>query len=348
VAILEDHNPTAPPPSVVRPTGLRFVLGTWSGRIILVNLFVFLYICVASGSVMMPDTDTLLRVGAKDPALLAKGEYWRLVAPMFIHIGIIHFAVNSYALYAIGPALEVALGGVWFVVIYLVAGVLGNIASAVFSVNLSAGASGAIFGLLGAGFFMEWTLGRRIRKATGRRPRQRAYAATVALNLAFGFMVPFIDNSAHLGGLVAGILLTMAMINLRPNSLQMPRRAVGVAVCIVVIAVAAGGAWLGTRPWYLVQRLVRAGDKADPGEEQVFYFTQALAIAPDDGPLRLKRARQLFLTGETKFALFDVRQVVARKELAPEIEALAQELDAKAHPSEAWQVRRLLAHRDGN
>ena len=186
---LDQPIPATALPVVAQPKGTRYWLGTWSGRILLINALVFVYTCVRTRSVFLPDTETLLLIGAKDPVSLALGEYWRLVTPMFIHIGILHFLVNSYMLYVIGYQLERILGGTWFVAVYLAAGIAGNISSAVFSVNLSAGASGALFGLLGTGFFLERTIGRRMQEVTGHRPRNRAYAMTVALNLGFGLLV---------------------------------------------------------------------------------------------------------------------------------------------------------------
>lgn len=331
-------------PVVAPPRGVKYWLGTWSGRIILINAVVFAYTCIRTRSLFLPDTETLLGIGAKDPVALAKGEYWRLLTPMFIHIGVLHFGVNSYMLYVVGYQLERILGGAWYLAVYLAAGVAGNIASAVFSVNLSAGASGAIFGLLGAGFFLERTIGKRMMEVTGRRPQNRAYAMTVVINLAFGFLVPFIDNSAHLGGLITGTLMTLAMINIRPNNLQVQRRGLGI-VLLVVLAVAAGvGGYFGTNAAYLGRRAEAAADRAEDPEERIYHYTQAIEISPEDAVLRLKRARLLFLAGESQFAFHDLRVVVEQGKMKDELEQLAQELEKKNKVQEAWQIRRLAAH----
>lgn len=331
-------------PVVAPPRGAKYWLGTWSGRILLINAVVFLYTCFRTRSLFLPDTETLLGIGAKDPVALAKGEYWRLVTPMFIHIGVLHFAVNSYMLYVVGYQLERILGGAWYVAIYLAAGIAGNVASAVFSVNLSAGASGAIFGLLGAGFFLERTIGKRMLEMTGKQPRNRAYAMTVAINLAFGFLVPFIDNSAHLGGLITGTLITVAMINIRPNNLQAPRRAVGFALLGLLCAATAVGVYFGTSRDYLERRAEAAADRAEDPEERIYHYTQAIEMMPDDPVLRLKRARLLFFANEPQYAFHDLRVVVAQGKMKDELESLAQELEAKNKVQEAWQLRRLMAH----
>lgn len=307
----------------------------------MLNAVVFAALSLKSGSILLPDTESLLAFGAKDPVRLAHGEIWRLLMPMFIHIGIIHFAVNSYMLHVIGYQLERILGGRWFLLIYLASGLGGNIASAVFSVTMSAGASGAIFGLLGAGLYLERSVGRRIMEVTGRRPRNRAYFVTVVVNLAFGFLVSFIDNSAHIGGLVTGTLLTFAMVNIRPNTLQVPRRKVGILIVTIVAAGFAVGAYFGTDKHYIGRRLERSGDVSADPEEQIMFYSSAVAVLPEDPALRLKRARVLFLAGEGKYAIHDLRVVIEAQGYEEQLARLAEELAGRGLITEAWQVRRL-------
>jgi rhomboid protease GluP len=292
---------------------------------------------------LLPDTEVLIRLGAKDPARLALGEWWRLVTPMFIHVGLLHFAMNSYVLVVIGRQLELAVGAAWFVGIYLLAGIAGNVASSVFSVNLSAGASGAIFGLMGLGLYLETTIDRRIAARTGRRQQRGAYAATVAINLAFGFLVPFIDNSAHLGGLLAGVLGAGVMVNLRRNRLQARRIGVGVALVGVTALLLAGGTYVGTSPELVLRHIEAATKAADDPEEKVYHLSQALEIDPKATDLRIERARLLFEHDEPRYALYDVKTAAAEPEARKALEALAAELDGKGKAKEAWQVRTLAA-----
>jgi rhomboid protease GluP len=295
----------------------------------------------------MPDTTTLLALGAKDPVGLASGEWWRLAAPMFIHVGLVHFGVNSYMLSMLGPQLERILGGRWFMAIYLAAGVLGNVASAVFSANLSAGASSSLFGLLGAGFLLERAVGRRITEVTGRKPQNRAYAATLAINLVFGAIVPFIDNSAHLGGLAAGVVLTFAMMNLRPNSLQMPRRNVGIAAVAMLVVVCGVGARFALDPKYLRALTERAGDRAGDFKGKLMHYSQAIEILGEDpgaAGLRLKRARAALEADEDQLAWHDVRIVATEGGHMQELQAFADELAGQGRETDAWQVRRLAEH----
>jgi membrane associated rhomboid family serine protease len=120
-------------------------IATW----ILLGIIVIVFIIetLIGGST---ETDVLIRLGAKVTPLVAAGEYWRLLTAMFLHIGIVHVLFNGYALVAIGTELERILGWRRFLAIYLLSGLFGGLASYAFIASLSAGASGAIFGIIGA------------------------------------------------------------------------------------------------------------------------------------------------------------------------------------------------------
>jgi membrane associated rhomboid family serine protease/predicted negative regulator of RcsB-dependent stress response len=156
-----------------------------------------------------PDPALLLRFGAKyGPAILG-GEYWRLMTAVFLHDGLIHLAINSYALFVIGLQTEQFFGHARYLIIYLFAGAASVIASYMAASTLAVGASGAIFGLVGAlaVFFLR---NRRMFGAMGRRQLSNL-ALVVVINLVFGLSVKGIDNWAHLGGLAAGFLLAWVL-----------------------------------------------------------------------------------------------------------------------------------------
>jgi rhomboid protease GluP len=167
-----------------------------------INVLVWLAMTVAGGST---NSAVLIRFGAKDNALIAQGEVWRLLTSIFLHIGPVHLFFNSYALYILGIEVERIYGGARFLIIYLLAGMYGSLVSFAFGPNLSAGASGAIFGLLGVmvAYF------RRHHETFGERGRQRLLnlLAVAGFNLVLGFTVPGIDNLAHLGGMISGAIL---------------------------------------------------------------------------------------------------------------------------------------------
>jgi rhomboid protease GluP len=169
-------------------------------------LTVFAVETIAGGST---ETDVLVRLGAKVSPLIATGEYWRLFTAMFLHIGLMHLFFNGYALIAIGTELERIVGWGRFLTIYLLSGLFGNLASYAFSPNLAAGASGAIFGLIGAlaAFFVL----HREQLGTWGQRRLINIVILIAVNLFLGFTQPGIDNLAHLGGLLCGFGLGFAL-----------------------------------------------------------------------------------------------------------------------------------------
>lgn len=129
---------------------------------------------------------------------LAGGEYWRLLTSMFLHFGLLHLVVNMYALITIGPFLEATYGPGRYLALYLLSGLTGSVAVYLFSGDtLTAGASGAIFGLFGA---LLPTL-RRLRRSL------LPVVPVILINLAITFLVPGIAIAGHLGGLTIGVVL---------------------------------------------------------------------------------------------------------------------------------------------
>ena len=148
---------------------------------------------------------TLLKYGANLDVLVKEGEYYRLFTCMFLHIGIMHLACNMYSLYVVGREVESLFGKIKYIIIYVLSGIFGSIMSIAFTHNtISAGASGAIFGLLGAllyfGIHYRTYLGDAIK---------RSLIPIIVINLLIGFFSEGIDLAAHIGGLVGGVLVAM-------------------------------------------------------------------------------------------------------------------------------------------
>jgi rhomboid protease GluP len=143
--------------------------------------------------------------GALVPALVARGEVWRLASSMFLHAGFIHLALNMLSLYFLGAFVEVAFGRARFLVLYLTSGLAGGLAYLYFGAfdGSVVGASGAIFGLLGG------VLGYSLRRGTfsWQNPLIRQLLILTVLNLYIGFSIPNISNAAHIGGLLSGLAL---------------------------------------------------------------------------------------------------------------------------------------------
>ena len=176
---------------------------TYAIMAICVIVFALMYI-LGDGSL---DNITLLRFGANLDVLTKNGDYFRLITCAFLHIGVVHLIFNMYALYIIGPQVESFFGKIKYLSIYLISAVSASILSLAFNTNtISAGASGAIFGLLGAllyfGYHYRVYLGNAVRSQI---------IPIIIINLLFGFTMTGIDNAAHIGGLIGGVLASIAL-----------------------------------------------------------------------------------------------------------------------------------------
>ena len=173
--------------------------------IIAVNILVFVLMVLQGADMMWPDTQILLNWGADYRLYTLDGQPWRLFTSIFVHIGIIHLLMNMYALYFIGKKLEPLLGSTRFVVVYIACGIVSSLSSiAMHDSMVSAGASGAIFGMYGV--YVALLLTKAIDIADQKKTMYNMLAF-VAYNLFFGFTVEMIDNAGHVGGLVAGFLI---------------------------------------------------------------------------------------------------------------------------------------------
>jgi membrane associated rhomboid family serine protease len=156
-------------------------------------------------SVSLLNGDLVAALGAKNNAAIAAGQYWRLVTPIFIHANLLHLFLNCYSLYVIGPQVEAPFGYARFLIIYLLSGVAGVVLSFAMSPNPSVGASGAVFGLVGA--LAEYLYRHRKRFGAFGRQRLMNLLMIIGLNLFIGLTSAQIDNWGHLGGLAGGAAL---------------------------------------------------------------------------------------------------------------------------------------------
>ncbi|MEN1970529.1 rhomboid family intramembrane serine protease [Lentibacillus sp. N15] len=165
------------------------------------NIVMFFILEMNGGSTL---TQNLIDYGAKyNPAIL-DGEWWRIGSAMFLHIGLLHLFMNMLALYYLGTAVEQMYGSARFIIIYFLAGIGAGLASFATSIHLSAGASGAIFGLFGALLFFGLHYKKIFFQTMG-----RGVLVLIGVNIIFGFSVSQIDNSAHIGGLITGFLASV-------------------------------------------------------------------------------------------------------------------------------------------
>ncbi len=253
---------------------------------LLVLNFLFLALEIYAGGA--DNTQVLLNLGASYGPYLRRGEYWRLVMPMFLHGGWLHILGNSYCLYILGPILERVYGYGRYLTIYVAAGVGGASLSMLVSRNISVGASGAIFGIAGAmlvtGYVHRDVVPPRWGRAFG-----RGMIPFIALNLALGFSMHGIDNWGHLGGLATGALLAFVIPpprhDLPYGEIAEPPSQAIVALPIAVVLLAMGATADHYRTMQAMDRLLAEGERFESAQQydrEYRSFQQALRLAPHE------------------------------------------------------------------
>jgi membrane associated rhomboid family serine protease len=158
-----------------------------------------------------------------------QGDYWRLVTSGFLHSGLLHIGFNMYILYWLGTMLEPSLGHPRFLALYLTSLLAGSFGALLLSPNaVTVGASGAVFGLMGAAFVMQ--------RARGIDPMQSGIGPVILFNLALSFIIPNISIGGHLGGLVGGAAAAFVMDRLAG---RVRGAAAPIAACLAIGAAAA-------------------------------------------------------------------------------------------------------------
>jgi membrane associated rhomboid family serine protease len=161
---------------------------------------------------------------------VADGEWYRLLTAAFLHYGVLHLGLNMLVLFLIGPALEEYLGHGRYALLYIVSGLAGSAGALVWTPNAATvGASGAIWGLMGAAVLLEW---RRIYVFGGQA------MGLVVFNLVITFLIPGVSRGGHIGGLIGGALVALAFLYLRRTPALAVLAVVGVGVMSVAVAVA--------------------------------------------------------------------------------------------------------------
>ncbi|OZM57682.1 hypothetical protein CIB95_04745 [Lottiidibacillus patelloidae] len=188
-----------------------------------INVIMYLLLEKFGGST---NIETLVLFGAKNNLLILEGEWWRFITPMFLHIGFFHLIMNSIALYYLGMFVEKMYGTTRFLFIYFIAGIIGSLASFAFNPQISAGASGAIFGCFGALLYFGLIKKELFFKTIGKN-----LLFILAINLILGFSVEMIDNSGHIGGLIGGFLAA-AIVQLPSQQGLRKRFVYGIAITL--------------------------------------------------------------------------------------------------------------------
>ncbi len=180
-----------------------------TNTLLALNVLIFILLIGYENTSGIPYNDLLQQFGAKINYNILNGEVWRLISCMFLHANFMHIFVNAISLRNVGVSVETIYGSKKFIVIYLVSGLIGSLASFSFSSNPSVGASGAIFGLIGALLYFGVAESEKSKKLFG-----SSIISTIAINILYGLSTTGIDNFAHIGGLVGGFAVTGAINNL--------------------------------------------------------------------------------------------------------------------------------------
>ncbi len=235
-------HPTSPEPEILPPGNenlpaprprRRWAEAPATYLLVGINCGVFLAMVAQGAGVWMPTVDQLMHMGADRPDnILLQGEWWRIVTAMFVHVGLIHLATNMWCLWNLGLLAEPLMGSYGLFAAYILTGAAGNLLSTAYNwrwpahdalgapfFQAGAGASGAVFGIAGA--LIVLLKSRRLPVPPQELSRlRRSVIYFAAINLVIGFSVNFgkgitgveIDNSAHVGGFLCGLLFAAPMI----------------------------------------------------------------------------------------------------------------------------------------
>ena len=244
--------------------------------LIAANVAMFAVELAAGASAVTPTPQKMIELGGNFAPLTLHGEWWRLLSSMFLHYGVIHIGMNMICLYQ-ARVVEQLYGKLGYVAIYLVAGLLGGVASLARTTNaVSAGASGAVFGVFGAfGAFLV------LRKAAMDeevwRKTTRQIMTFVGINLVYGMSVPGIDMSAHIGGLIGGFAVGALLLAGKGAEAQRTGRSLVATVVGIAITV---GVLLALKAPTDVTGMIQELDRVEKATLPVF---QSLATRFDDG-----------------------------------------------------------------
>lgn len=177
-------------------------------------------------------TKTLVKFGAKVNFLIADGEFIRFFTPMFLHLSFYHLGFNCLAIYILGRDIEVIFGKKKFLLIYFFSGFVSTLASFLLNDSISAGASGAVFGLLGSHVFLYFTFKEKYKRIYG-----NSFLILIGINLALGIIHQNIDNAGHLGGLIGGIIASYSL-HVKSYNLNLKRKLIAfVLVPVLTLSV---------------------------------------------------------------------------------------------------------------
>jgi len=241
----------APPQTPTRQAPYRPPV---TSAILGLNVLVFAAMVFSGVSAWEPRDMELLRWGADFGPLTLGGQFWRTLASTYVHIGYAHLAVNMWSLWQIGRLTERIFGRWTYALVYTATGIAASLTSLFWNpMRISAGASGSLFGIVGALIAALW-LGRLPFPRPAVQRMLKNLVVVVIVNLGFGAAVGFVDNPAHIGGLLAGLAIGAVLaqsLNEPPPQRLAQRRLVFVAVALCLGSL---GAYVKQHSGWAVER----------------------------------------------------------------------------------------------
>lgn len=295
--------------------------------IIIINLIIFAAMLVSGVSPINPKNEQLLKWGADYGPVTLNGQWWRMLSCAFIHIGALHLALNMWCLWSLGRLAERMFGNRTFLAIYLFSGLGGSIASVWWNPTVvSAGASGAVFGVAG-GIIAFWLLGKSSIPRAVVKQNLGSVLAFTFYNLFYGFFKSGIDNAGHLGGLVTGLALGALLQQPlsrteNPSRLRAVLAYAGVSLALLLGIVAA---YKSNRPFIKLETKLETADRsleAGDFDQAIASYKEALEIKPDLAVARHDLGVAYLRKGLHDEALAAFKQTIEFSQ-DPEIHAMA-------------------------
>ena len=278
--------------------------------LIAINVLMFILLEMNGGSSQI---DTLIEMGAKYNPDIINGEWWRIISSMFLHIGFLHLFMNMLAIFYLGTAVEKIYGRIRFLIIYFMAGIGGGLASFALTTSVSAGASGAIFGLFGALLFFGQIYKRIFLQTMG-----NGILIIIVINIGVGFLVPQIDMGAHIGGLLAGFIAS-AVVHLPKKANMKIQLSAFIIYILLIVSIIGFGIWnnSNSQTYHLTQ--IEELLIEDEFDEVVRVATEALTLEGEmEGAILFQRAYAYIELNEITRAIEDLERSITFDSTIPE------------------------------
>ncbi len=278
--------------------------------LIALNIIIYVLMVFSGVHFFEPTTQQILQWGGCSTSTLLQGEPWRLLTAMFVHFGIIHLLMNLYALYDIGSTLETLIGKARFAAVYLATGIFGGLLSQIWhldSYSVEAGASGGVFGVIGA---LVALLTTPLLPEEVRNPPLKRVLGLIAVNLFYG-MKSSVNVAAHLGGLLSGIVIGYCLYITLIHNRNKIKQAALVGISLIILVSASGTLkYMKGSDFFKFEEIATEihamQDKMDTLYEGVpttqfeflDYYQKNIIPAWDRGILLADQVSQLNLTGD--------------------------------------------------